>query len=71
MVSTTRIAAPAVSGRTAPTTVLAQLVSRIRRRAVMSRADRQRYHRLRRERMEQEPRSARADLVMLYLGVRR
>ena len=72
MVITTRIPAPAVSGRPAPTTVLAQLVSRLTRHTVaVTRVDRERHHRLRRERIEQERRSARADLAMLYLGVRR
>ncbi len=72
MVSTTRIPAPAVSARTSPTTVLTQMVSRLTRHAVaVSRSDRERHHRLRQERMEQERRSARADLAMLYLGVRR
>lgn len=72
MVSTTRIPASAVSGRTSPTTVLAQLVSRLTRHTVaVSGADRERHDRLRRERIEHERRSARADLAMLYLGVRR
>ncbi|MEH3154713.1 MAG: hypothetical protein PGN29_04995 [Gordonia paraffinivorans] len=72
MVITTRIPAPAVSGRLSPTTVLAHLVSRLNPRTVaVSRRDRERHHRLRRERIEQERRSARAELAMLYLGVRR
>lgn len=72
MVITTRVPAPAVSGRASPTSVLTQLVSRLTRRSVVvSRADRERHHRLHREHIEQERRAARAELAMLYLGVRR
>ncbi|GAA1900178.1 hypothetical protein [Williamsia serinedens] len=72
MVITTRVPAPAVSGRTSPTTVLAQPFSHLTRRSVaMSRDDRERHHRRRREHIEQERRSARAELALLYLGVRR
>ncbi|MGZ8178700.1 hypothetical protein ACXVUM_12300 [Williamsia sp. SKLECPSW1] len=72
MVTTTRTPAPAVSGRTHPASVLAQFISRpASRRPVVGRADRDRHQRVRRERREHEQRSARAELAMLYLGVRR
>jgi hypothetical protein len=72
MVITTRIAAPAVSGRTSPTTVLAQLLSRFARRSEAGEpVDRDRHRRLRREAIEREQRSVRAELAMLYTGVRR
>ncbi|GAA2054160.1 hypothetical protein GCM10009722_10280 [Williamsia deligens] len=72
MVITTRIPAPAVSGRVSPRSVLAHIVSSLRQpRRVTGRAERERHHRIRRERLERERRTLRSEMAMVCLGVRR
>lgn len=72
MVTTTRIPASTVSGRRSLGSILGQLLSWfVPRPTVITRADRERHHRVRRERADREQRSARAELALLYLGVRR